>query len=814
MKNKKQRILLYTGAALLPVIIFLICATINGFLPFGKEMLNSYDSFTQYPGMLLEYTRLIKAGNLFYSWNAGLGFNFFGTLTYYGTSPLNLFAIFATPQNYPFFIAIMTYVRFALLGLSMCFYLEHKNIKPKYVLLFSTIFALMGYTSTYYYNYIWIDSVIMLPLVIHGLDKILDGKNPTFYIITLALTIWINYYIGYMICIFSLIWFLYHIFFKENKKELTKTFITSSLLSGLMCAVIIIPTFFALMTGKAELYQTAEYVGLSRNAASFFYSLLPGSYQAGDQGVGPALIYSTVLVAVLAIFYFFNKKPTKKEKIATALVLLFFYLSFSVNALNFAWQFFQRPIWWPSRFSFVFSFFLITLAVKTLTNIDKTEFKRIYRILICIFLIGVTLVSAWIKWKRNTNPVEGFTYTFLGVGILLLIEMMFLLDKKEFTTLLICFTVLDLSLNCFNSLKGNFRYMSYTNSNYIKEEIPLILEQLDKENDNFYRFEFIDDFSSNDGLYFGYHGINYFNSVRNIKVVDLMEKLGEKVSDRCHIQFDSFDPFMMSLFNIKYLYGEKMDYFDNIQNRLYENQHPLALGFTTRNISDVELSSDHPIDNRSKLLKSMTGLDGEVYKKIPIEKFEHNKNNDTFSYSFKSDRHYLVMNENIVGSIIVDGLEKSFREYYYEINKGDELTIRYAPSENYNKDDIFVTLFDIDAYLEQVKILEENLLKANTNTNGHILEGTIDVTGENKYLFTSIEYEHGMTVYVDGKKVNPDIVLDTLIGIPLGDGHHTITIDYVPRGFKPGLIVSIISLASTIGYLSFRSKKKQEVKSK
>ena len=76
MKNKKTLIYLLSG--LIPTLIFFVCSIIVGYIPFGDEMINVYDSFTQYPGMLLEYARLLKIGNIFYSWNAGLGFNFFG----------------------------------------------------------------------------------------------------------------------------------------------------------------------------------------------------------------------------------------------------------------------------------------------------------------------------------------------------------------------------------------------------------------------------------------------------------------------------------------------------------------------------------------------------------------------------------------------------------------------------------------------------------------------------------------------------------------------------------------------------------------
>jgi len=809
---RKKKFLMYILAGLVPVAIFLLCAGLNKFLPFGDELLNSYDSFTQYPGMILEYARLIRSGNIFYSWSAGLGFNFFSSITYYGMSPLNLFGLLASPENYHMFIAIMTLVRFSLLGLSMCFYLDKKNVKPLYVVLFSTIYALMGYTSTYYYNYIWIDSIIMLPLVIHGLDKVLEGKSPAFYIFTLGITIIFNYYIGYMICIFSLVWFLYKLFTKidvNDRKKITKTFIISSLLAGLMGAVVILPSMFALLTGKAELYGTISFFGANRNVLTFLYTFTTGAYQQQDQMYGPALVYSTIFVFILTIFYFFNKDVSKREKIATIIVIIFFYLSFSLNILNFAWQFFQKPIWWQSRFSFTFSFFLITLASEMVTKLDKTEFKTKYRIIILIGLIIGIVVGAFVKWKVQTS-VPVYTYIYLGLSILLLIEEMFLLDKKGFLPMVIIFTVIELSLNTFNSLKNNYRYMSYTNYQYLKKDVPKTIEELNSENEYFYRMEILKDFTSNDGMYFGYNGINYFNSVRNISVINLFENLGVTVYDKCHVELMEFDPVLLSILNIKYLYGNGVSYFKEVKNRTFINEYPLGIGFmVNEDVKTLELDSEDGVANRNKLLKTMTGSESDFYEKIEIDKFKEKTEGfiNHFTYSFTSQGHYLLMPTNFGGKIIINGKEGIIENDYKEIMPKDKVEITYTITSEFEEEEVFVHLLDLEKYKSAMEVLSKEVLLAKTNINGHILEGNIEVKEDNKYLFTSIEYERGMKVYVDGEEIKPDIVMGALIGLHLDKGEHEIIIDYIPRGLIVGSIVSIISLFGSVVYLQIRKNR-------
>lgn len=811
MKNNK--ILTYLLSGFIPLFIFTFCVFLNKLVPFGDSVLNIYDSFSQYSSMMLGFKNAINNGNIFYSFGAGLGFNIFSSILYYGFSPLNLLHLFSTPTNYPYVFSYITFIRIFLLGLSMSFYLSKKNVKPLNIIMFSTLYSLMGFTSTYYYNFMWIDAIIMLPLVIHGLDKLIDEKKALFYIVTLAITIMLNFYIGYMICIFSLLYFIYRMYINYDKTVIKK-FIISSILAGLISMVVLLPSYYALKTGKAALYETTNYAGISNNGIVFFTKLLSGNYEKQDQmAYKPALVYSGIISLVLVIYSFYNKNLSKKERQANAVMILLFYLSFTLNALNYSWQMFQHPYWWESRFSFLFSFFMIITASKTFEHIDTIEIKNKHRIIITIVFIILATLGLLFKHSAGLSR-EIFVYIFFVFSLLIFIEEMFLINKSFALPLIILCTFLDVGINTYNSLKQNneavktFFYQSF------KEEFPKQVEELNKENNNnFYRLELTDDYTSDDGLYFNYNGVNYFNSVRNINTVRMMKYLGIKVTDDCHVNMNKYDPLILSLFNIKYIYG-KLNYL-NYNDKFSINSHPLSIGFVANEkIKNIVLSDDKydHTKNKSNVINALTGDNYDIYTHIDNDKFilnnvkEINDNyeiiddskDSTITYSFVSDKNYLIIPEYLFTEISIN--KQIIDTDYAKINKNDKVTIKFNIYDKTLIKDIYIDLMDLDNYEIAINELEKSLLVSTSYKNGHVIEGNIDVLNDG-YMFTSIPYEEGMKVYVDNEEIKPDIILNSLMGFDIKKGNHTIYIDYIPKGLIPGSIVSLISIAITCFYL-------------
>ena len=76
----------------------------------------------------------------------------------------------------------------------------------------------------------WMDSVMLAPLIILGLEKLVKEGKVALYYITLAVSIFSNYYISIMICIFLVFYFV--LLFVKKKEGRWRAFLRSLIRSN------------------------------------------------------------------------------------------------------------------------------------------------------------------------------------------------------------------------------------------------------------------------------------------------------------------------------------------------------------------------------------------------------------------------------------------------------------------------------------------------------------------------------------------------------------------------------------------------------
>ena len=224
MKLDRKKILIGILAFIIPILIILGVTISLEVISHGNHFKNGEnfllaDMASQY-NSLYNYIHNVLVGNdsIFYSFSKGLGGNMASTFGYYLASPFNILYMFISKVNTPFMTYVILLIKFGLCSLFMNVFLNYKYGHKFTNLIFSVSYALMGFTTVYYFNNMWFDVIYMTPLVLLGINKLIDG-NITFYIISLALAIMFNFYIAYMLCIFCVIYFLYELFCKYRFKE-------------------------------------------------------------------------------------------------------------------------------------------------------------------------------------------------------------------------------------------------------------------------------------------------------------------------------------------------------------------------------------------------------------------------------------------------------------------------------------------------------------------------------------------------------------------------------------------------------------------
>ena len=125
--------------------------------------------------------------------------------------------------------------------------------------------------------------------------------------------------------------------------------------------------------------------------------------------------------------------------------------------------------------------------------------------------------------------------------------------------------------------------------------------------------------------------------------------------------------------------------------------------------------------------------------------------------------------------------EKNLNTLYISINKG-----------TYNLKEIEISYMD-PAHIENVNTKVDSFEIDKQNTKGDIITGAIDVTKEG-YFATSIPYDNGFVVKVDGNKVPYERINNGFLGFPITKGTHDIEIEYKVPYKKLGIIITLVGL--------------------
>jgi len=369
--EKVKKVVIYLLAFFIPIFLLVAIFIYLKVYPFGENMYLPVDAYGQYVNYL-QYFRDLFYGDssIIYSLGKSIGGEMYGLFAYYLVSPYNFITLLFEKGNIPFAFDIILILKTATCSLTFYYYLSRRKKASFINLIFSFMYAMSAYVITYGFNIMWLDGVIMLPLVIAGIDDVIEEKKGIFYITVLSITLITNYYIGFMICIFSALYYIYIVIsgsLKDKKEIFIKSlkFIMYSLCAVLISSIILIPAFIGIKEGRADF--SFSKINLDKNFVikelilKFFTSSFTIE-EIKNNAMPP--IFCGVLANFLVVSYFLNSKIKVKEKILSLLMFGIFILSFYIKGINILWSMGNIPAWYIYRYAFCFSFIYIILAKK------------------------------------------------------------------------------------------------------------------------------------------------------------------------------------------------------------------------------------------------------------------------------------------------------------------------------------------------------------------------------------------------------------------------------------------------------------------
>ena len=800
----------------IPALTIALAFAVNQVFPFGDHGVLIIDSLHQYLPFFTEFHEKLEQGSsLRYSFGGGLGFNFWATYAYYLASPLNFLIVLFPKRNMMDAMALLIVIKIGLCGLTSAWYFSTKSKGQTYMpLVFSLMFSLGSFIIGYYFNLMWLDSIAMLPLVMMGIERILKGERGSLFCISLFYALYCNYYIGFMLCLFSCLYFV--VLWISAREIKIKNIITSAvnfgwhaLLAGGMAAVVLLPAYVALGVTESAENSFPSPIKLFVNNLSQLTSQFAfcEPINIADDQIGVNAFCGTVTL-ILAVLYLLDKNIKLRERIAKTALLVLLYASFDVNVLNYIWHGFHVQNGLPNRFAFIYIFLMLTMAFDAWRHMHKFKVWQV--------LLAMAAPLAFAIYSAVTGLGERELYTYgITIGLLLLYGMAMLIyrlgkmHREVFRSLFFFLAAVEM---VSYAIFGVFCNGTVGRSTYLDEQIAYEKTTERQEGrpgnqDNFYRSEIDSNRMRDENMFLGADGVVLFSSTMPAATVDMCKGLGIEARTNKN-GYNGFTKLVNDIFGVKYVLSsrgtdqlyqmEKVDQEGDMN--LYKNSGALSLGFMVKDdIIDWTTDSTDHFEVQNDFVTMATGMDEDLFE---LEETIDMEDGGTYTIVLPAGKQVYLDVTSSVSSIEITTPDytrtyDTYNDHLYDLGCFDAIdnaTVTCTFKENQSGPvTAEVWTCDQELYQQVHDELAKSQLQLTKFEDGKF-EGTVEAA-EDGVLMLSLPYDEGWSVKIDGEDDDYYMIGDALTGVDVTEGTHTITFEYTPEGLWKGTWISLICVA-------------------
>lgn len=874
-----NRFVILSMAVALVLMLFILL--IFHCFPFGDVTVLRMDLYHQYGPLFVELFDRVTGGESFiYSWTSGGGSSFLGNYFNYLSSPFSAIIFLFDRNEMPFAITTIVTVKCVLSAGTFTYYLKRSlNRHSPATAVFGVFYAFSAYFLAYFWNVMWLDGMLALPILALGIETLVDRGKGSLYLCTLIYIFYTSYYIGYMCCIFSVIYFIAYFFITKDQSKFADGYMSAetqsrikdflhlrfinrglkfalnSLLAGLLCAFFLLPVY-AILTGSSATSDSSpeaveSYFTLFDFIESHF-AALETTVRSSGSDVLPN-VYTSVLTIILVPLYMINPKIRFREKCVYVVLIALFLLSFNNNYVNFFWHAFHFPNDLPYRFSFMYSFILLTVAFKGLMHINGIKTKEIF----ITGLIWLAFIAA--TSEMQTEKMSDATIYITLAFVLIYSGMLVIVRKKSLskliagiliTALAFCEVVIsDPKAFSFNQSQSAYtgNYATYTEA----------VEYIEKNDDSDFRTELCSLNTRMDSCLYGYNGMSIFSSMAYEDYSGLQYSLGMFGNRINSYTYNTQTPVYNMMYNIKYLIYRAEEtrpstelytkYYEtsNGEATVYQNDYFLPKAFcVSEQLNAWNTAEGNPFEVQENFFSLATGYSG-VFTPVNYEETNYTgMSGETFD---EEGLHWIEKTENTSYSetAVTISTQTNGNLYLY-VSAGDLTDISVLHNEDshaYNIETPYIIdlgYFDAGEALTvsldcaPLEIGDENVAFYAYSINKDILDlgyaelgkGAMQVTEhtdtrlagtvnaeENCILYSSIPYDESWSVYIDGQKAQTFKIGDCQLGVMIKPGEHTVEYVYRPKMLVAGTAISaaalLVTAAVSVAKLTKSKKKKQ-----
>ncbi len=811
----------YWQAFLIPFVVMLAGCIGSGIFPFGNQSFLRNDLYNQYmPFFQALYDRIWQGEGLSYSFELGAGSGFAALYGYYLASPVNWLVLLCPRTLIIEFITLLILVKVGFSGVSFAYYLEkHFGKKNMGVLLFSSAYALSGFMAAYQWNIMWLDVVILAPLVLWALEELIEKGKGTTYCLLLALSIYTNFYLSIMLCIFLVLYYVAVVIWKPWKVKWRSCLLFGwySLLAGGMSAVMLLPVYFALSGTEFHEFNFPDTVKWYMNLLEELARHCMGVTMKLQADHWPN-IYSGVAVFLLLPMFVLNRKISWKTKLSKVCLVVVFLLGFSCNMLDFIWHGMNYPDSLPGRQSYLYCWLILVMAYEVYLNLRKV---RLVDIVISALLGYGVVIAAWIFTDVEGTDVWTYVLTliFMSIYLVLLLghyawrfpqvrayvrgqkwKVLFTHRYLGVQVLVLLIVIVELASNTYLTSIHTVNRTSYV-KHYKNAEAAI--EWMKAQDTGLYRTEIFDRQTKNDSMMWDINTATVFSSTVHAGIVDFYESIGLGTT-RVSYWHQGATPLVSALLGVRYMVGED----DSMNNDLYEliyedetgtlyqNNFTLPMGYVLASELEEQwdLSKYNPVNAQNKFCQ-LLGISGDLLVPITVEKV------DARNYKVLAEEDayvFVYLSKNSLSEVkaTVGEKTKKFSQVSFDylldlgyVSKGTDVSLEVVEeNEKFNT---------FKAYALNLRVLEEAIAALSETTlqitehGENYLKGSLEMK-EAGTLVVPIPMEKGWAMYVNGKETAIETFKDAFMAVKLEAGSYEIELKFVTPGFKEGLLISLV----------------------